>query len=63
MWKVWRSVVANDGIKKFYQLQCRCLNCRREAPYYFEYGKKIAWKEINKVCGICGIDAGWVASE
>ena len=48
---------------KYFQLQCRCVNCRHESPIYFEFGKKIAWKEIKKVCGYCGIDAGWVASE
>ena len=48
---------------KHYQLLGRCINCRKEAPLYFEFGKKIAWKEIKKGCGVCGIDAGWVASE
>jgi len=48
---------------KFYQLICRCVNCRRESPIYFEFGKKIEWKKIQKVCGVCGIDAGWVPSE
>jgi hypothetical protein len=48
---------------KFYQLLVRCVNCRKEAPHYFEFGKKIEWKKIQKVCGVCGVDAGWVASE
>jgi hypothetical protein len=57
------KAVVPKATSKFYQLQCRCVNCRREAPIYFEFGKKIAWKEIKKACGVCGIDAGWVASE
>ena len=48
---------------KHYQLLGRCVNCRKEAPLYFEFGKRIQWAAIKKVCGICGIDAGWVASE
>jgi|HubBroStandDraft_2_1064218.scaffolds.fasta_scaffold18379_2 hypothetical protein len=48
---------------KYFQLIARCTNCRKEAPIYFEFGKRIEWKSIKKVCGVCGIDAGWVASE
>jgi hypothetical protein len=48
---------------KFFQLIARCVNCRKEAPIYFEFGHKIDWKKIKKACNVCGIDAGWVASE
>jgi hypothetical protein len=48
---------------KYYQLIARCVNCRKEAPIYFEHGKRIEWKTIKKTCNVCGIDAGWVASE
>jgi hypothetical protein len=57
---------ASSGIvapAKYYQLICRCTNCRKEAPIYFEYGRRIEWKSIKKVCGTCGVDAGWVAAE
>jgi hypothetical protein len=48
---------------KHYQLLGRCVNCRKEAPLYFEFGKRIQWAAIKKECGTFGIDAGWVASE